>query len=390
MDFSPTPRYLRARLGLYYAGVFASVGVFVPFWPLWLEAQGLNAAEIGVVMAAAIAAKIASNPLVGHAVDRLGRRRHPMILLGVASLVAYALFPLVHGFWAILALNILASALFAAIMPLGENVTMLAAGRHGFQYGRVRLWGSLAFIVCAWAGGHAVGLLGTGSVLPMVILSLFALVAVIALLPEIATPPASSGETNGAETLGQLLADPAFRLFLLTGCLIQIGHMIYYGFATLHWRAAGHDEGTIGLLWAEGVLAEVVLFLFGGRVLSRLGPARLMLLAALGGVVRWTVVGMTTALPALLAVQTLHALTFGAMHLGAMHFLAKAVPAKLSARAQGFYSSITMGVAPGLAMLASGALYAALGGKAFLVAAAVTLLAALAAMALIRVWQEPD
>ncbi|HIJ62886.1 MAG TPA: MFS transporter, partial [Rhodospirillaceae bacterium] len=143
--------------------------------------------------------------------------------------------------------------------------------------------------------------------------------------------------------------------------------MIYYGFATLHWRAAGLSGPLIGALWAEGVIAEVVLFAFGRRVVARLGPRRLLAIAGAAGVLRWSVLGLTSDPWAVAAVQLLHAATFGATHLGAMHFISAAAPAGLSARAQALYASVTVGLAPGLAMLAAGGLYQAMAGQAFLV-----------------------
>ena len=162
--------------------------------------------------------------------------------------------------------------------------------------------------------------------------------------------------------------------------------MVYYGFATLHWRDAGLSSDLIGALWAEGVIAEVVLFAFGARLVARLGPARLIALAGLCAALRWTVTALTVE-PWLLALsQLLHAATFGATHLGNMHFLARATPPALSARAQSLHASITNGLATGAAMLASGWLYAGLGGGAFLVMAGLGAAGALAAAVLARGW----
>ena len=163
-----------------------------------------------------------------------------------------------------------------------------------------------------------------------------------------------------------LLSNKRFLLFLLSASLLQACHMVFYGFSTLHWRAAGIDETTIGILWSLGVVAEIVLFSQGNRVVNRLGPMGLLTLAGLGGLIRWTVLGFTTWVPALIVAQTLHAATFGAFHLGAMHYLSRNIPLSLSARAQGLYSSGVTGIAQGAGMLLAGPLYHAFGGYAFL------------------------
>jgi len=149
-------------------------------------------------------------------------------------------------------------------------------------------------------------------------------------------------------------------------------HAVYYAFSALHWRAAGLTSAAVGWLWAEGVIAEVVLFAVAGAVVARVGALRLMALAGVCGIVRWIVLGATTDLTALIAVQALHAGTFGAAHLGAMHFLARNAPAGLAASAQALYSAVSGGFAIGLAMLASGWLYTELGGRAFFPMAAMS------------------
>ncbi len=148
--------------------------------------------------------------------------------------------------------------------------------------------------------------------------------------------------------------------------VIQGSHALYYGFASIHWAAAGHSAAVIGLLWAEGVVAEVALFFWGRRLADRLGPVGLSLLAAGAGALRWAVTAETAALPALAAVQLLHAATFGAQHLAAMRVLMRIVPAPMAAAtAQTLHASLGVGLASGALMLASGPLYAALGGAAF-------------------------
>jgi len=127
----------------------------------------------------------------------------------------------------------------------------------------------------------------------------------------------------------------------------------------------------IGGLWAEGVIAEIALFSVSGFFVVRLGSIGLLGLAGISGIVRWIVLAQTTDLTALAAVQVLHAITFGAVHLGAMHYVARNAPLGLSATAQGIYASAT-GLAMGLAMVAAGGLFETFGGKAFFAMAAIS------------------
>src|SRR5690606_7198539 len=161
--------------------------------------------------------------------------------------------------------------------------------------------------------------------------------------------------------------------FMLTGGILQASHGVYYGFATLHWREIGLGAGTIGALWAEGVIAEVALFAVSARLLRRFEPAGLLLMAAAAGIVRWTVLGLAESLPILAAAQLLHAFTFAAAHVAAIHFIARAVPPSYAATAQSLYASTALGCTLAASMLASGWLFEAFRGQAFLAMAAVSL-----------------
>ena len=350
------------RYGAYYGAVFLSLGVYLPFWPVFLKSRGLDAAEIGLLFALAAWIKVASTPAIAQIADRTGRAKATLAAAAGLSLIAFAGFLVARGFWPILLVTMFTAIWFHALIPLGESQTMAAVIERRLDYGRIRLWGSIAFI----AGTVGAGALLTGSDPDLVLILILAalgatLIAALALPARRAEAPVA-----GRNGIMVLLRQRRFVLFLGAASLMQASHAVYYGFSALHWKAAGLSETTIGLLWAEGVIAEILLFAVSGGIVARAGPPALLMVAGLGGVVRWLVLGATTALPALVAVQVLHALTFGAAHLGAMHFIARAAPPGLSATAQSVYAAVSGGIAMGLAMLAAGALYADYAGGAFL------------------------
>jgi PPP family 3-phenylpropionic acid transporter len=369
------------RLAAYYAALFAAVGIHLPFWPLWLKDHGLTPTQIGLIIAATYLVKSVVNPAIGHLVDRRGERRLPMLWLAGGAAIAWVGFAFVSDFWQIVLLTMVALGLWSGIMPVGEALALMTTQRYGIDYGRVRLWGSAAFIATAVGCGHLLVGVPT-SVLVWLIAGTLALTALAcAGLPDTRVPAA---ERARALPLRPLVTSAAFLLFLAAGSLNSAAHTVYYAFSTIHWKAAGISDDTIGLLWSEGVIAEIVLFAVSGRIARRCGPAGLLVLAAVGGIVRWTVLSFTTAVPLLAAAQVLHAATFGCAHLGAMHFL-RMVPASLAARAQGIYAAVAMGVIPGLMSPLTGHLYEMLGGHAFLVMAGLSALMALAAAKLARV-----
>jgi PPP family 3-phenylpropionic acid transporter len=369
-------RLLAARLSLFYAAYFAAVGIHLPFWPVWLQWRGLDAVEIGYVLAAGFWPRIATGLLIPAIADRLGERRRPMILLAAATLLGLMLFTLARGFWPLLLLSALTGATWAAILPLGEAVALGAARHRNLSYGRVRLWGSLAFILAAIALGQSLQETGPELILWALAAVIAWLLAACVLLPEgrSGTRPAAIADFR------RLAGTPELLAFVTAAGLIQVSHAVYYGFATLHWRAAGHGELAIGLLWAEGVVAEVALFACAGALMRRLGPARLLVLAGALTVMRWALSALSTELAVLVPAQALHAASFGAVHLAAMHYLRDHTPEELHASAQGFYAALGIALPFGLLTPLAGWLYGTAGGDAFWAMAALasagTLLAA--------------
>ena len=362
-------RLLAARLALFYGAYFAAVGIHLPFWPVWLEWRGLDAVEIGYVLAAGYWPRIATNLLIPAVSDRLGERRRPMIVLTAVTLAGLLLFALARDFWPLLLLSVLTGASWAAILPLGEAVALGEAQRRDLNYGRIRLWGSIAFILAAIAIGQWLEDAGPAIVLWSIAAVVACLLGACMLLPEgrARARPAAFADFR------RLAGTPEFLAFVAAAGLIQVSHAVYYGFATLHWRAAGHGERVIGLLWAEGVVAEVVLFACAGALLRRLRPIRLLIFAGALTVVRWALSALSTDLAVLVAAQALHGASFGATHLAAMHYLRDHTPPELHASAQGFYAAIGTALPFGLLTPLAGWLYGAAGGEAFWAMAALAL-----------------
>jgi PPP family 3-phenylpropionic acid transporter len=211
-------------------------------------------------------------------------------------------------------------------------------------------------------------LTAAGSALVPWLLALgYAIAAALApLLPEAAVPRAAARPLAGL----RLFLLPPFRLTVAASALIQGAHAAYYGFAPLFWRAQGYSDTLIGLLIAEGIVAEILLFARGRKLVERLGPAGLTACAATASLVRWSVTAMAPPLPVLAAVQLLHAATFAMQHLSAMLVLSRAIPPERGATAQALHAALGMGAPTGLMMLVSGWVYARWGGLVFLLMAA--------------------
>ena len=180
-----------------------------------------------------------------------------------------------------------------------------------------------------------------------------------------------------------LLSDRGFIVMLATSGFIQASHSLLYGFGTIYWTAAGHSTATVGWLWAESVIAEVLLFAFAKKLVSHVTSSQLFIIGGFVAILRWLLAGLGTGLSLLIVVQLLHAFTFAATHLAAMTFLARRTPPGLAASAQVLHAGV-VGSSVGLATIGSGGLYEALGGSGFFVMAAIALPGALLAVATAR------
>jgi MFS transporter, PPP family, 3-phenylpropionic acid transporter len=379
----PTERATIAlRLCFFYAAYFAFIGIYLPFWPVWLGSRGLGPEDIAIVLAVSIGAKAIGNPLCAHIADRTGERRRPIIVLAVLAFASFALFPAVREFWPLVLVSLLFFTVWPPIMALGESLTMINVRSVGLDYGRTRLWGSISFIVLAVLGGHALDGRHPDILFWMLLASLAMFVIAAILLPDARPPPRAIA--LGRMPVLDVLRRPSFVLFLAAATAIQGSHAVYYAFGTIHWRQAGYSDAVIGALWAEGVIAEILLFALGDRIVRRLDPSWLLVVGGLAGGVRWAVLGMTDALAFVVAVQALHAFSFGAAHLAAIHFISRAVPPHLSATAQSLYAGVVMGLGLGLLLFVSGGLYEAHGSGAYHAMAACALAGAALAMLIAR------
>jgi PPP family 3-phenylpropionic acid transporter len=386
MTNPPPQSRLSLRLGAYYAAVFLIVGIKSPFWPVWLAGRGFGAREIAALYAAAIWVNVATTPAIGALADRLGRRRAAMVVLCAVAILGYAAMWNAYSFWLLLGLTLVTATAQTALMPLGDSITLAAVRERGIDYGRVRVWGSVSFILAAMVSGtvlsrSALGGAGGNAVLVLVLIASALLFAACLAVPAGVGEPARASRRTG---LGEVARDRRFWRFVAIAAALQASHQVYYGFGTLYWRSLGFSDAMIGVLWAEGVVAEIVLFWLGGRLLARVGPLGLMIAGGAAGIVRWGLMGLVPGLLPALALQLLHALTFGATHLGAMNYLSRTVPPGAAASAQALYSGASSGIGSGLVMLGAGALYAKFGGGAYLFMTVLSALGLAGALSLAR------
>ncbi|NNF79204.1 MAG: MFS transporter [Rhizobiales bacterium] len=362
---------LRARVSGLYGALFFTIGIYMPFFPVWLQARGLATGEIALVLALQIAVRAVSGPLFSFVADKTGARRRVLIWLAVLPFAGTLALAFVHSVWLIGLVAVSSAFFWAPIVPMTEVIAVRSASDHGLDYGRMRLWGSLAFMAASLGGGLALDVIDPGEIIWVLVASHGLILVSLLCLPKSSDP---AKPTSGAvkqvrmSDAARLLLSPMFLVFLMAAGLTQASHAVYYSFGTLHWQAVGVPGGAIGVLWSLGVVAEVVLFFTSGRAVKLFTPTGLLLLGAGAAVVRWSGTALDPGLAGLVVLQLLHGLTFGATHLGVIHHIASTVPDHLHNTAQALYSAVAGSLIISLATASAGPLYLAYGANAFLAA----------------------
>jgi PPP family 3-phenylpropionic acid transporter len=348
--------------------LYTAAGVTLVFLPRWLEVERqLSGAEIGAVLSLAQLARIITGPAIANWADGVADRRTPLRVLSLFTIAAYAaFFFLASGFWQLLFVGFVALSLSASMTPLIEAATLRATADGKFSYGVARSIGSIAFIIANIAGGLLVARFGVGAAVVWILFSLISVVASSWLAMQADPPPPHvSAAAGGKNRIQLLLSSRRFVVMILACGLIQSAHAFYYGFSTLVWRGQGIPADVVGLLWAFGVVAEVIFLWCLPLIERRFAPEALIIAGAAGAVLRWSIMGFAPVGWILWPLQALHLLSFAAAHIGAMRLIFREAPEAAAATAQTLYSGMSAGLLMGLATLGSGALYDAVGAKGY-------------------------
>ncbi|GAA0684072.1 major facilitator superfamily domain-containing protein 6 [Marinobacterium maritimum] len=373
------------RLSGFYLFYFALLGTLLPYWTLYLQWLKLDAATIGWLMGILHVSRVLAPNLWGWLADRTGRRVAIVRLGALASWVCFLAI-----FWQTEAVGIaLVMALFSffwnAVLPQFEVITLTCLGENRSQYSRIRLWGSIGFILAVVLIGWVLDWLSI-EWLPVMVLGLMILIWLNTLLLDSCTDRALSEEAGGS-AIGPILRQPQVIVFFLVCFLVQLSHGPYYTFYSVMMQELGYDRAEIGLLWALGVVAEVVLFAFMPRLLERFSMRYILLVSLVLCVLRWSLTAwLPERLEVMLFAQCLHAATFGSLHAVGIALVQHYFSASTQGRGQALFSSVGFGAGGALGAVVAGQLWSGWGASTFALAAVVSVLA----IVLTLIWIYPD
>jgi MFS transporter, PPP family, 3-phenylpropionic acid transporter len=362
------------RLAAFYATMFGMLGTYLPFFPVWLKAVGIEPSWIGIITAVPAVTRFTVLPMVTALAERRQALRQAIIVTVIATALGLALVGSQHQALPVFLIFAVTCCLWTPTAPLTDAYALRGVAHYGLNYGPLRLWGSAAFVVGALACGLSIDVIS-----PVHLIWIIVAMAGVNALTSFGLRPLEIARRAERDQRGAsaLLRDPGFLAIIAASALIQGSHVAYYIFSSIVWKQAGFDGLTIAALWSLGVLAEIVLFALSPRF--TLPPAVLVVIGALSGVARWVITAQEPPIAMLALVQLTHGLTFGLTQVGAMGLLVHHVPGHVMARGQGYLAACSGIVASSTSIL-SGVVYARYGQGVYY------LMAAMAASGALVMW----
>ncbi len=360
------------RLSGFYFFYFAFVGAMSPFWALYLESLAFSAFQIGVLMSLLQVMRIFAPNIWGWMADRSGKRVMIVQIAALGSLLCYLGVFFGTSFAWLFAVMVTMSFFWSASLPLVEATTLSHLGEHSHRYGRIRLWGSVGFIVAVLGLGYWFDVRPISD-LPWAVLGFMAGIALLARrIPEAVI------EVHAADHLPvwHIVRRPEVMALIVACFLMAAAHGPYYTFYSIYLVDHGYTKSAVGWLWALGVICEIVVFMWLPRLLPGASMARILLATFAIAVLRFLLIGWAVDYPGwVIFAQVLHAATFGAFHAAAVALIHRYFRGRHQARGQGIYSSLAFGAGGTLGGLYAGAIWDSLGAQwTFTIAAGFALL----------------
>ncbi|POB80715.1 3-phenylpropionate MFS transporter [Vibrio vulnificus] len=337
--FKPSPY---GWISQYFLGFFFAYGVYLPFWSLWFKEQGVSSTDIGLLVGIGLATRCVANMVITPRIHKAEHIMPALRWLSFAALIFVGFHFFTGGsFWLMALATVLFNLCCGPVVPLSDALANYYARLKMLDYGRTRLWGSIAFIAGSTVVGYLISLYGTDMILYTALVGVF--VSLLLSMRSANVMPVTRSEHHSERPkLTQLLTDGPVVKFLLLAALIQGSHAAYYSFSAIYWQQAGHSEEIIGYLWSLGVVSEVAVFALSKRLFAGWSLRALFVAASIGVMLRWGITASTTLLLGLVLVQLLHGVTFAMAHIAAIQYIQNSEEHKMVAL-QALYNALPLG-----------------------------------------------
>jgi PPP family 3-phenylpropionic acid transporter len=363
------PRYFELRIAAIFAALFVPIAIHLPYFPLWLEVNGFDAQQIAVILSVPMFLRVVTTPFITAWADTASDRANVLILLVVASLIFSLGYFLEPTYLIVMVVSVLLAIAVTPHSPLTDSLALSGVRRFGANYTSMRIWGSIAFllsnlfggIILSWTGAQFVPTLITASLCLTLVAALFA--------PRLGRPRRPSPlSAAGIHDAGPKLLTPYFVMFVAGAGVINASHAFLFGFVSLYWKSIGLSDTLIGVLWAWAVVAEAIMFVLFNRFFAHRAPTRVLALAGVAAMIRWTMYPLIEplglGLPGFFVAQALHSFSTALLLIGVQKLIADTVSEARTGTAQGI-AFFANGFAMAAITLISGPLYAWFGVDGF-------------------------
>jgi PPP family 3-phenylpropionic acid transporter len=355
----PIPSRINLSIRAQYFLYFGMMGIYLPYFNLYLYHIQLDGVQIGVISALRSVLLVIFPVLWGLLADRFQARRTIYILCNLASAAITVFYLLTTRFEWLIVITLGYGIFFSPIISFLEAITMDVLAKEKQKYGRIRAWGSVAFIAVVVLVGRMIDIHPVGIILPMIVIGGFLQSMVAFGVPSPPTAGRSKQYGNAA-----YLLQPRSLVFLTCAFLMLVSHGAYYGFFSIHLEKLGYGKTFIGVSWAVASTAEIIVMLHSGHLFKRFTLESVMVLSLSIAAVRWFLLAFIDSGPVILATQVLHAFTYGAFHISSILY----VDALSSAASKTLGQAVNNAVSYGLGLMAgfflSGYLYETIGSHA--------------------------
>lgn len=373
------PRRFELRMSLLFAALFLPMGVHLPYFPLWLEAEGFDPEQIAIILSAPMFLRVITTPLISAMADRAKDRVNVFICLAALALLLSLGYFLEPAYLTVLAVSLALAVVWAPHAPIADSMALSGVRRFGSDYAAMRIWGSISFLGGSLAAGFILSRSGAGAVPAIISAGLFGCFAVSFVIPRLGRPRrALQHASMGAQQASPKLFNRYFLVMAAAIGVLVASHGFLYGFVSIYWKSLGISESVVGLLWSWAVVTEIIMFMFFTRLLGARSTTFVVMVAAVGALLRWLAFPLIWPLglgvPGFFAVQSLHSLSTGLALIAVQKLIAESVPEERTGAAQGL-AYFTNGMSMALVTLASGPLYQYFGANGFYIMAAVAVFA---------------
>jgi len=367
------------RLSRFYFSYYFFVGAFVPYWGLYLQSEHFSAADIGILMSLFQVSRIFAPNFWGWLADHTGKRAQWIRLTSFLGLCGFMSVFWAHSFFWLFFVMAALSLFTSSTLPLAESLTLAHLATTNGHYSRIRMWGSLGFIVASVLLGFVIDATGIKSLL----LFLLSVQMVLFLLSYTLPDPKLVAHEHDRFSIWQVIKQPNV-IALLVGCSLMVtAHGVLYNFYSIYLSEHGYSKGTIGLLWAVGVVCEIGIFILMPRMMAKYSLKTILMISLVLAVLRFSLIGLSIDhLWILILAQTLHAATFGSFHAASVEVITQFFKGRHQAKGQAIYNSVAYGIGGTVGGVAGGYALQFLGGQQTFILAAIFPLIGLIVIAL--------